>query len=85
MFGGTLWEEAVHDMVMENVKEAVQDVINNIYDWKIFKRAPEPDDPEKAAYEARVKWRIVLNYIQKVAEKQGKKFIVSDEVKNIVI
>ena len=80
MFGKSVWEEALHDMTMENVTEALLSVVRKIYPWKVFKSAPEPEDAAAVIQEVKDKWITVLNYIQKLAEKRGAKFIVSDEV-----
>lgn len=78
--GKTLWEEALHDMITENVSEGIDAVIKKVYAWKYAKREPEPENPDKVYQEVKVKWQSILEQLQKVAEKRGKKFIVSDEV-----
>ena len=80
LFGKGVWEEALHDMIMENVNEAVMAVIDKIYSWRFLNTAPEPEDPAKVAQEVKDKWITILSCIEKVAEKRGAKFIVSDEV-----
>ena len=83
MFGKSVWEEALHDMIMQNVDEGAQAVIDKIYRWIFFKADPKPEDPAKVIQEVKDKWITILNYIQKVAEKRGAKFIVSDEVSEV--
>ena len=81
MVGSGQWEESLHDLVVE----ASQDVMNvyatpNIYSWFVFKSVPEPENKDEQLENAKQKWIKALKYIQSVAEKRGKKYIVGDEV-----
>ena len=80
MFGKSLWEEALHDMIMENVSEAIEAVMMKVYVWMILQRVPKPENTDEVLQEVKDKWESVLKYVQKVAEQRGKKFIVSNKV-----
>ena len=54
--------------------------VPNIYAWLVFKSRPEPADKEEVLEAAKQKWIKVLQLVQTHAEKQGKNFIVGDEV-----
>lgn len=65
--------------------EAVQACIDayavpNIYAWKVFKFIPTPENSEQILEDAKNKWIKVLNYIESIAEKRGKKYIIGDSV-----
>lgn len=79
--GKGLWEETLHDMVVETVMENWNKALSKVCMWKVFKMAPEPEDSEKVVEEVAASLKKCLNYIQSIAEKRGKKFIVGDEVK----
>ena len=51
--------------------------------WKVFKQEPEPEESAKAIEEVRNGLVKAVGYIQSVAEKRGKKFLVSDEVRQL--
>ena len=78
--GSNLWEETLHDMVLQCCMEIAEIVAKRIYSWKVTKLTPPPDDCEKVVNEAKEDVLKKLPYIQKVAEQQGKRFIVGDTV-----
>ncbi|XP_067942528.1 probable glutathione S-transferase 8 [Watersipora subatra] len=79
--GKTQWEETLHDLVTE----CAQDCINmyalpNIYNWQVFKLVPVPENSEELLQKAKTKWTKVLEYVESLAKKRGKKYIVSNEL-----
>lgn len=78
--GSCLWEETLNDLVVETCIDWFNEIVRRIYMWKLFKREPAPENPEKIIEEVKVKMVKGVKYIQSVAEKQGKKFIVGDKV-----
>ena len=78
--GSTLWEEALCDLVVETCMDVFQDIAAKIYMWKVFKGNPEPEDSAKIIEEVKQKLTKSLNYVQSVAEKREKKFLVCDTV-----
>jgi len=50
------------------------------YNWSVFKKIPEPENKDEVKAELRELALKTVNYIQTVAEKQGKKFITSDKI-----
>jgi len=81
MVGSSHWEESLHDLVVE----CSQDVMNmfampGIYKWLVFKIIPDPSDKDEQLENAKQKWIKTLNYVQSIAEKRGKKFIIGDEI-----
>jgi len=68
-------------MVMETAKEFCESgVVPKIYPWKLFKKVPEPEDSEKIVEEVRQTIIKHVNYIQSIADRRGKKFILCDQV-----
>ncbi|XP_067942462.1 glutathione S-transferase 1-like [Watersipora subatra] len=78
--GKDAWEEALNDQVMETCSDVFNEIPAKIYSWQVFKRVPEPEDSEKIKEEVKAKIVKSLNFIQKTAEKRGKKFIVDDKI-----
>jgi len=79
--GKELWEEALHDVVIEAVQACIDAyAVPNIYAWKVFKFIPTPENSEQILEDAKNKWIKVLNYIESIAEKRGKKYIIGDSV-----
>ncbi|KAF6035343.1 hypothetical protein EB796_006341 [Bugula neritina] len=80
LVGEGCWDETWNDLVLEVTKDFYEAVIDKIYTWKLFKSKPEPEDVSKVMEE--VKGQIVknLNYIQSIADKKGKKFIVGNDI-----
>ena len=78
--GSNLWEETLCDLLVETCLDAFHDVPTKIYMWKVFKREPEPEDSAKVMEEVKQRITKGLGYIQSVAEKKGKKFLVCDTV-----
>lgn len=79
--GETLWEQTIHDLVVECAHEAMNLYQKHgVYKWLDFKIMPEPEDKDKILEEIKQKWIKVLDYIQSEAGKRGKKFIVGDNV-----
>jgi len=52
----------------------------NIYLWMLFKAVPVPENKDEIIQKAKEGWIKALNFIQSVAEKRGKKFIINDEI-----
>ncbi|KAF6016576.1 hypothetical protein EB796_025120 [Bugula neritina] len=68
-------------MVMETAKEFCESgVVPKIYPWKLFKKVPEPEDSEKIVEEVRQTIIKHVNYIQSIADRRGKKFILCDQI-----
>ena len=80
MVGKTPWEEALHDMFLENIMEAVNKV-PPLYRWMVFKAAPEPEDGKQQVQAAKDFMCKSLGYIQSVMEKRATKFLVTNEVR----
>lgn len=78
MAGNSLWEEALHDMVMENAHE-LMDAVVTIYNYKRWGK-PTPDNPEEVEKDVEAEIIRTLKHIQNVAEGRGKKFIIDDQV-----
>lgn len=78
MMGSCLWEEALNDMIVEDVVETVNSV-PKIYAYKVFGR-PKPEDADKLECEIYEKVKKMLECLQKTAECRGKKYILSDKV-----
>ena len=79
--GGSLWEETLHDTVTECVQSCVNThAIPGLYKWLFFKIIPTPENSEELLQQAKDQWMQMLNYIQSIAEKRGKKYIVGDKV-----
>ena len=78
--GSNLWEETLCDLLVETCLDAFHDVPTKIYMWKVFKREPEPENSAKVMEEVKQRITKGLGYIQSVAEKKGKKFLVCDTV-----
>lgn len=76
--GEGLWEEALHDMVVENGHELINEVVK-IYRYKKWGNA-RPDDADQIEKDMESRIVRTLNHIQKVAESRGTKFIVNDQV-----
>ena len=51
-----------------------------LYKWLLFKMIPTPENSEELLQQAKDQWMQMLNYIQSIAEKRGKKYIVGDKV-----
>ena len=81
--GSSLWEEALNDMVQETCLDIVADIPTKWYMWKVFKRAPEPENKDEVLSTIREKVLKGVNYIQSIADKGGKKFITGDKVCSI--
>lgn len=79
MFGKTPWEEALHDMFMENILEFVNKM-PSIYGWMVFKARPEPEDSKELLAGIKETMCKSLAYIQSVMEKRGTKFLVENQV-----
>lgn len=47
----------------------------------LFKAVPVPENKDEIIQKAKEGWIKALNFIQSVAEKRGKKFIINDEVR----
>ncbi|XP_067942388.1 probable glutathione S-transferase 8 [Watersipora subatra] len=78
--GENAWEEALNDMVMETCIECANDLGKTVYVWMIFKRAPEPEDSDKMLETFKEKLLKAMSYVQTVAEKRGKTFILGDQI-----
>ncbi|XP_067942578.1 probable glutathione S-transferase 8 [Watersipora subatra] len=78
--GGSIWEEALNDMVVETSIDCFEAVTKKIYLWMLFKMQPEPEDSTKIKEEVKGIFVKSMNFIQSVAEKRGKKFIIDDKV-----
>lgn len=70
----------MHDLVVEAGLDMVKEVPTKIYAWKVFSCVPEPEDSQKIVADVKEGLLKRLPYIQSIAEKRGKKFIVSDSV-----
>ncbi|XP_067942398.1 glutathione S-transferase 1-like [Watersipora subatra] len=77
--GSSSWEEALNDMVVETCFSCADGISEKIYAWKMF-RQPQPDNSEKLIEEIREKITKSLKFIEALADKRGKKFIVSDKI-----
>lgn len=80
MVGEGLWEETLHDMVVENVKDCWDETGQKVFMWKVYKRVPEPENSQQGLEEVKRNWVKCLKLIQSIAEQQGKRFIINDEV-----
>ena len=81
--GKDLWEETLHDLVTDVTQSCIDlFAMPGIYMWLVFKVIPTPEDSEEQLQKAKEKCTKVLNYIQSIAEKRGKKYIVGDEVRS---
>ncbi|XP_067942635.1 probable glutathione S-transferase 8 isoform X1 [Watersipora subatra] len=80
LFGGNAWEEALNDMVMETCLECTNDLAKSVYFWLLFKRTPEPENSDKILETFKEKLLKAMNYVQSVAEKRGKTFILGDQI-----
>ena len=78
--GSNLWEETLCDLLVETCLDAFNELSRKIYAWKVFKREPEPEDTAKVFEEVKQRITKRLGYVQSVAEKRGKKFLVCDTV-----
>lgn len=78
--GQGVWEEALHDMCAESIREPYSAVLDRIYNWKLFSNTAEPENSDKVIKEIREQWVKVLGYLQAISEERGVKFIVGDEV-----
>jgi len=82
--GGNLREETTHDLVVEVTMEFINYNGQNIYKHTIF-GVPEPKNFAKVKEEVKEHITKRLLYIQSIAEKEGKEYIVSDEVSYKVV
>ena len=81
--GKELWEETLHDIITESVQECINTyAIPGIYEWLVFKSCPAPENKEEVLQDAKDDWLKVLTYVQSIAEKRKKKYIIGDEVKH---
>ncbi|XP_067942430.1 probable glutathione S-transferase 8 [Watersipora subatra] len=80
LVGETAWDEAMNDMVVETCSDCMEEITREVYYWLIFKRCPEPEDSAKVKEAVRGKIVKSMNFIQSLAEKKGKKFILDDKI-----
>ena len=86
LVGEGLWEESLHDLVVESCMDIIKDVPQKIYSWMLPTSSGEkPKDSEQLMSDIKEQLLKRLPYIQSIAEKQGKKFIVSDKVSSFYI
>lgn len=85
MMGSTLIEEALSDMVQESCFATFGGLGRRVYFWKFFGRGPEPENKDEVLAEVRADVIKAVNHIQSVAEKRGKKYIISDTVSCLFI
>ncbi|KAF6039447.1 hypothetical protein EB796_002239 [Bugula neritina] len=78
--GKTLWEETLNDLIVECCAETFGVIGKKIFPWKVFKVAPTPENPEKVLEDIYQELVKTLAYVQSVAEAQGTKHLVCDEV-----
>jgi len=79
--GKTLWEETLNDLIVECCAETFGVIGKKIFPWKVFKVAPTPENPEKVLEDIYQELVKTLAYVQSVAEAQGTKHLVCDEVR----
>ena len=79
--GSDLWEETLNDMVQETCFEAFSPIGRKDYWWSVYKRVPEPENKDEVLAEVRSSALHAVKYIQKIGEKMGKRFIISDTVR----
>lgn len=79
LMGDNLREETTHDLVVEVTMEFINYNGQNIYKHTIF-GVPEPKNFAKVKEEVKEHITKRLLYIQSIAEKEGKEYIVSDEI-----
>ena len=80
LVGTTPWEEALHDMFLENIMEPGNKIMA-LYYWMVFQVVPQPDDGKQQVEAAKDFLCKSLGYIQSVMEKRATKFLVTNQVR----
>ena len=75
--GDDIWEEALNDMIQESCIEALMGNGEKVS----FNIVPEPEINDKIITEIREGIVRTVNFIQTVAERKGKRFLSSDNVR----
>ncbi|XP_067942653.1 glutathione S-transferase 3-like [Watersipora subatra] len=78
--GATSWDEAMNDMLVEVCSDCFEDINQKVYFWMLFERFPKPDDADKVKENIKANIIKSMNFIEAVAKKRGKNFILDDKI-----
>lgn len=81
LLGSGQWSEALNDVIVETMQEVIDTVLSKVSPWKILDMEPEPENSSKLLEGIRADLIKRVSYVQSIAEKHGKNFILCDKVR----